>query len=533
MLLYWPVFRAPFVYDDLAQIVHNPNPASWSVFARRFLASAVSFTADLGGASGSTYRPLFWLSIALDRRVWGLEPLGFHVTNLALHIANGFLGFRLLRKMDKALPVAAGASLIWLALPINSEVVAWISGRSYAICGIILLLSLLAAVAYRRSGVRGYLAGYVAAALAALLSNELGILVLPLSFLIFQADEMPAWPRFYPLAIGSVLADAVYFALKSFAGAHPTGPAALTWRSGVEFWQYVAWIALPVRMSVERSTSTPANIFTAASAFAAVSLVALLAVCFLFRKKLPLESGGITWMALGLLPFCGFVTIYQGMAERYAYLASAGFAFVVAALCAASKRPLRQMLLGCVAVWLLWSGWRLHTRALDWSDPVALYRHSLDATPRSPSLNFNLAFALRQSGDLQGAEAAYLQTIELQRNYPSALSSLGELYLQTEHLDEAERQFVRAIAVSPTDSSAYTNLGVIFSEQGRPSDAARMFAKAIDNKATDPTPYFNLAVLLQQSGHGDLALPLYRKVLELKPGDADAAANMRAITDKR
>ena len=525
------------VYDDLAQIVHNPNLAPWKIFAKRFIVLPVAFATDLGGAGGSTYRPLYWLSIALDFRLSGVGPLGYHVTNLVLHIANGFLGFRLLRKLQMPLLMAAGTCLIWLGLPINSEVVAWISGRSYALCGVSLLLGLHAALAYQESLAKRYVAGYLLAAIAALLSNESGVLVLPLTLLILNANKNPEkrveWRKLFPLIASSLLADAAYLLFRRAVGAHSGGSLALTWSFGSEFWTYVHWIVLPIRMSVERSTSTPANAFSYSAIAAWAGLVGLFAICVMLRKKRARLCGGIAWATLGLLPFCGLVANYQGMAERFTYIASAGVAFTVAALASESRKPMKSLLLGCVAVWILWSGWRLHTRAEDWSDPVALYQHSLEANPESPALNFNLAFSKKENGDMQGAEAGYLRTIELRRDFPGALTSLGEVYLQTGNLDAAERQFVRAIAVFPHDSSAYTNLGVIFSQEGRPADAARMFSKAIENKATDPTPYFNLAVLMQQAGHGDLALPLYRKVLELEPGDRDTLANMQKIEGKR
>ena len=534
MLLYWRILSAPFVYDDLAQIVHNPNLSLWHNFAQRFLFAPVSFTNDLGREGGATYRPLYWFTFFVDAKLWGLRATGFHATNLVLHLANGVLGFLLLRRLHVALPVAAGACLVWLGLPINSEVVAWVSGRSYSLCGVFVLLSLLSAVAYWRTGAKAYLAGCFTASLAALLSNELGVLVLPLTGLLFSRQQRSTgWRKIYPVLLGWSAAAGTYFGVKLWVGAHAIGRVSFKGNFGSEFWRYVDWIALPVRMSVERSTSVPAAHFGWSSLAAMIGLLALAVACFLLRGRLPQLSGGVTWMLLALLPFCGLVTIYQGMAERFVYFASAGFAFAVVVLAFQRHKLVRGLLLGCVAVWVVWGAWRLHERVLDWCDPVMLYAHSLDANPTSPSLHFNLAFSLRQEGDFQGARDAYLDTIELQRDYPHALTSLGELYLQAGQLDNAEKQFVRSIALFPDDSSTYTNLGVIFSQRQLPRDAARMFSKAIEKNSTSPTPYYNLAVIFQQAGHGDMALPLYRKVLELEPGDPDTLANMKKIQGVR
>ncbi|HEY0263082.1 MAG TPA: hypothetical protein VGC07_01040, partial [Granulicella sp.] len=115
-LLYGRALAAPFVYDDLDGVVNNPSLQSWHAFAARFPRAPVDFTTSLRGGGGSTYRPLYWLSLALDRRLWQLNPAGFHLTNLLLHLAVGCAGFRLLRSLRVALTPAALTVLIWLSL---------------------------------------------------------------------------------------------------------------------------------------------------------------------------------------------------------------------------------------------------------------------------------------------------------------------------------------------------------------------------------------------------------------------------------
>ena len=105
--LYWNALNAPFLYDDLDQILNNPSLADWHTFAHRFLLAPVAFTTDFRGAGGLSYRPLYWISLAFDRHLWQLNPIGFHLNNLLLHIANGVLGFRLLRRLHISLIAAA------------------------------------------------------------------------------------------------------------------------------------------------------------------------------------------------------------------------------------------------------------------------------------------------------------------------------------------------------------------------------------------------------------------------------------------
>jgi protein O-mannosyl-transferase len=561
--LYWNALGAPFLYDDLDQILNNPSLADWHTFAHRFLLAPVAFTTDFRGAGGLSYRPLYWITLALDRHLWQLNPTGFHLTNLLLHIANGFLGFRLLRRLNTSLLVAASTSLLWLALPIHTEAVAWISGRAYSLSTLFILLSLLLANHHLRTNKPLSLVLYFFTSMAALLSHELGLLVLPLTLLVAYATSNTKRSSLPTLSGAAILASALYFILKHIVAPQTeSGPAAIK-SFALIFWKYVLWIILPIHMSVERSTSTPPNILSTAATAAWIGLAALIAAIFFLRKSKPTASAGLLWLLVALIPFCGLVFIYQGMAERFTYLASMGLALCIASFAIELRKPTHNVAPALILLWLTWGVYRLHMRVLDWTDPVALYRHSIEATPSSPTLFYNLGYSLREAGNLPQAEEAYREAIRLHPHYQQALASLGDVYARQgknvkayqayrEAIDlkpddaptilnlgvlyqqigaptAAENQFRRVIALAPEDSAAYTDLGVLLYQQGKADEAAKVFAQAIDNKSNDPTPYYDLAAIFQRAGRGDLALILYKKVLEMKPNDPDTIANIQAL----
>ena len=569
-LLYGRSLQGPFVYDDLAQVVRNPNLAEWHNVFTRFLTAPVGFSIEFLAASGagSSYRPLYWLSLAFDRHLWAVNPAGFHFTNLLLHIVNGALLFHLLKRLRIAALAAAATTLLWISLPINSEAVAWISARAYPLCFFFLLLSLLAALRYvegRRPV--ALLAAFLASA-AALLSHESGILVFPLAAILLllrsrnELSSLRERPTLILLGV-NLAAVALFFGLRLAVGAHSASGSSSLLASASIFWKYIGWILLPVRMSVERSTSTPANALSLVAVLAWIAFFALVALILLLAKRIPAAAFGLAWLLITLVPFCGLVFLYQGMAERFCYIASAGAAIAIVALISSQKPPTGAVLVAVALLWTAWGVFRLETRISDWNSPAQLFRSSLEATPDSPALWFNLGFTLREDGSLPQAAEAYQSAIRLNPKYQRAYSSLGETYArmgrsedayaayrqalvlnpndagttlnlavvlhQAGRDQEAEREFRHAIALSPNDSAAYTDLGVLLYGQGHTDEAARMFERAIDHRSTDPTPYFNLAILYQQSGHPDRALALYRKVLELRPNDPDAIAGIQRL----
>ncbi len=187
-LLYRHVIAAAFVYDDVPQISKNAALSSWRSVVGYFR-SAVPFNSDFRGVGGFFYRPLFWASLALDRALWGLDAAGFHCTNLVLHWANGLLAFLLLKRLRVSVLVAAAVLLIWLGLPINAEVVAWISGRSISLAFVFLLTGLFCAECYLRSNGAVALIGYAIASLESLLSHEIGILTLPMTWIENKSEK--------------------------------------------------------------------------------------------------------------------------------------------------------------------------------------------------------------------------------------------------------------------------------------------------------------------------------------------------------
>jgi len=565
LALYWKALSAPFVYDDLDQIVNNPSLRSWHATFSRFFLSPVSFTTDFLGTGGSTYRPIYWLTLALDRQIWGIaSSSGFHFTNLLLHWANGVLLFQLLRRTKISLLTAATVSIVWLGLPINTEAVAWVSGRAYLLSTFFILLSLLAACSYLTEDLNkrkiGLLIAYFTLSMGALFSHEQGLIVLPLTALLLytmNCRDRNVWTRLGGVAF---VADILYVGAKYRVGAHGGQGAPALWSVGLVFWKYVLWIVAPIHMSVERSTSLPPNTPSLVAVAGWMGVFALFAAVFLLRKRAPPVAVGIVCAGVALLPFCGVIYIYQGMAERFLYLASIGIALLIASFTVTNRKIWKGATIACLALWMAWGAWRLKARVLDWNDPVSLYQGSLEATPGSSTLFYNLGFSLRERGDLDQAIDAYQQAIRIQPKYQRAFASVGEVYAQLGKPTEAikaykqslalqpndvgslinyavafqqsgnrqlaEEQFKRVIALAPKDSKAQIDLGALYVQEKREDEAIQCFERAIDINPDDPTPYYDLAVMFQQTGRDDLALPFYKKVLRLKPDDPDTLFNM-------
>src|SRR5207249_2179983 len=94
VIAYLSSLQNELIWDDLHLIVNNPSIKDWRHVGRLLVSDLYP-----QGVLSHYYRPLQALTYVLDYRLWGLAPMGFHLTNIFLHAACAVLLFLLVSRV--------------------------------------------------------------------------------------------------------------------------------------------------------------------------------------------------------------------------------------------------------------------------------------------------------------------------------------------------------------------------------------------------------------------------------------------------
>src|SRR5262245_41653633 len=117
LAVYSPALRGGFIWDDDQHVTDNPTLTSLAGLKRIWLEPT----------SLPQYYPMVHTTFWIERHLWGLQPLGYHFVNVALHVGNALLVWLLLEGL--AVRGAWLAAAIFAVHPVHVESVAWITER--------------------------------------------------------------------------------------------------------------------------------------------------------------------------------------------------------------------------------------------------------------------------------------------------------------------------------------------------------------------------------------------------------------------
>ncbi|MFC1709931.1 hypothetical protein ACFL2J_07750, partial [Candidatus Omnitrophota bacterium] len=170
--------KGDFFWDDLGLIRDNH-------LIKNFKFLPQLFSRPLSSTFHYCYRPILNLSFMIDYSIWQLNPLGFHITAVAIHILNAFLVYLLIYLLSEDLKLGFVTGLIFSVHSVLSEPVNYLSSRADLLMGLFCLSGFILYILYRTSASKNrlYLSGSLILFVLGLLSKEMAVVLIPILIL--------------------------------------------------------------------------------------------------------------------------------------------------------------------------------------------------------------------------------------------------------------------------------------------------------------------------------------------------------------
>lgn len=528
VLAYSNAIHGQFVYDDQKQIVLNPLIQQPGLLGKALTSDVWAFSGVEGKAWSNYWRPVFVAWLSLQYALFGTDPTGWHVANIALHFLATALGFFVLRRLGARLVVCALVTWLFAASPVHVESVTWISGSPDPIVASFLFAAFLSYLAARIRRGWGLRAAALLCFCAALLTKEIAIVfpaIVLVTELILQ-DRRPGAIRAALLAtlpfIGAAIVYlAVRFSLMGIQHIMPPGAPGL---AGVVFSApslllfYLRHALLPFGLGPTYPFKAVTESGVSGTSFF-LPLAADLAIAwgfFLLCRRDRICRLALPWFVFPLIPVFDIRSfIPEDVAhDRYLYLPLFGLlAFVASAVIdgwarfrpgrsVASETGFAAVGLGLAA--LLVPATRSYN--LAWMDEIALWERGVQTNPETAFPHTQLGEAYRREDRYAEARRELEKALALNPGITAAHVALAAVDRKEGRLAEAEEHLKIVLTQYPDLSNALESLGMVYQAEGKLDDAI-----AVYERGRRVTPYqrglytVNLAVLQRMSGRSDLA----------------------------
>jgi hypothetical protein len=467
------------------------------------------------------YQPLTWITFGLDYSLWGLDPTGYHLTNILLHTANAVLFYwisvRLLRlglgspngptaKSAALYAAAASSALLFAVHPLRVESVAWVSERRDVLSAFFYLATVLAYLRMQAAETarrRRWFALSLGCLVLSLLSKAWGM-TLPLVLLALdvyplrrdgaggpplRALILEKVPYMVPAGVAAALALLAQGHGAEMLSVQQYGPSARVAQAAYGLCFYLWKTLVPTRLSPVYPLAVQLDPTEVRYLLCGVAVLSITALAIATWKRWPWLLVGWFCYAVIVSPVLGLLqTGPQIAADRYTYLSCLPWALLAAAALYHVSRGGRKR------KWLVTSaalgglgvlGMLTIRQTRLWRDSTILWNHALRLDPNNAIAYVNRGAAYESKGDLDRALADYVAAIQRNGSYADAYFGRGNVRRVRGDLEGALADYNTVVQLRAYDPNGYANRGGIRHVRGELEAAAADYHRALELAPAD------------------------------------------------
>jgi len=487
------------------------------------------------------WHPLTWLSLAINLKLAGYNPVAFKLVNITLHLLNTFfvylISLNILLRVrfnlqqrnatdnfhhqianvdDRYLSIASMLTAMIFALhPQHVESVTWIAERKDVLCGFFYLLTLLSYLKFRESDQRKWLAISLVLFVFALMSKSMAV-TLPFVLILLDVYPLKIFRTDQPLThnLKLLLNDKISFIILAVAVSLITvitqrlgiqGSDSLTLESRIinacmSVILYLYKFIWPVNLSplypFHPWSSNP-GIF---SIIPVATVIGITYTCFyLMKKKIYFPIAALLYFLITLLPVIGLIKVgAQAAADRYTYLPSLSLHIMLAGgfailLQNTTRRKIAKTVISsCLMVVTIMLSVATYNANKAWKNDETLWNKAISLYPgRAVTAYSNLATTYFNAGNFIKAKSLFIKALGITTNDFPIIEKLGEIERQLGNDHLALYYFNQLTKNYPDSAMGFIQLGDLYYAKRDLQNAKKYY-----NHAFDITP--NSAATLQR-----------------------------------
>ena len=534
-------FRYEFIYDDHKQIEQTQRYYTGVSWIPEYFTHPLTY---------NYYRPMFMVWFLMNNLLFGLNPVGWHVTTVLAHALATVLCYACAWCLTRRIDVSFITAAIFGIHPAHVESTAWISGVTDPLLAVFLLGAFWAYLAGRK---RHRAALWICSAVlgaAAMFTKEVGVVLPALiaahAALFENGDLRRRLKAAVTAALPTVAVAGAYWAARHHAMAGQQVPLGswvqmfLVWPQALLF--YVRHLIWPVDLAIFYEIYFDQKITAGKILWPTLGL--LLAAGFIFaiwtKRRRPHEPFAVLWILLTLAPAL-YLRAFNGgdvVHDRYLYLPVFGFALILAYLIVALPSfgctLLHVRAATVVACLVLFSFYVVRTNVEHayYANDLKFYYRAVRVSPNNDLGWMNLAVDLADRKRYPEAFDAYRRSLALRPDGENAWlvhENLGYMLIQTGHLDEAERELNISKRLYSRFSRAYLHMGMVRIGQRRYREAIEELETAAKIDVFNAETHYLLAYAYMQLGLPEKELAELQKCLAIDPHYVNARNRLDVI----
>jgi tetratricopeptide (TPR) repeat protein len=488
------------------------------------------------------YMPMTLLSFAIEHRLWGLHPAGYHIVNLLFHAFNGLLVFVLLRRLTGRHPVSLIGAVLFIVHPVQVESVAWISERKNLLSMFFFLCAFLSHIQYRQDkSSRWQYVAWICYLLAAL--SKPIVVGAPFVFIVYDYFwAKVSWRRTIisslPFTIIALFGAITILITSAKVGGIKEYWGGSLWSSlqlmMLVTWEYLVGLVHPSTLSVHYVYPPEAILgnwrvyagLLSLIGFAGLGLRSLLRF-YTGKIEKPMGFLIVLWVVAFMLPVSNIVPLSIQRADRFLYFPSVALFLGVGLLWEVLWRRFpeenrRYVLVGsmvAVAVFFVTVTVRLNQ---IWTNSGTLWSHHLEKYPKDDIAINNLAMYYYRSHRYPEALHVYSELARLTTGNFRPYLFMGLIAYEEERYADAIRYLRQALPLADTTLAdtiktqligAYAKAVTQVKSEGRIEDVVGFYHELLEFLPDHPSVLCDLGDAYMELGNTNAAMEAYQQAM--------------------